>query len=124
MKREFKPYVSKAGTGVKYLLSRHPKMVFSLMVISILLSAILAFTVFRQRPNNEHVQKPVRIAGPVSTGMDQLLATGEALQEMMRLKQAIDSLSAKKQLNSADSLALEKALDRFQQLNRKFNQRK
>jgi hypothetical protein len=124
LKREFKPYINKSFMGINSLIVRHPKTVFGFMVVSILLSSALAFTVFRQPPASKPGSKVLRLTGPASTGIDQLLATGEALREMMRLKQRIDSLSQKKQLTSFDSLTLEQALDRFQQLNIKFNQQK
>jgi len=86
-----------------------------MMVINIVLSVALSFTVFRQHAPPPKVVKPQ--ANPVSTGFDQIMRTGEKLKRTIGLKRQIDSLTAKKRLSAADSLALEKALDTIQKLN-------
>jgi hypothetical protein len=53
---------------------------------------------------------------PITTGFGQLLQTGEALRETISLKKQVDSLIARKHLSPADSVTLEKALDRLQKL--------
>lgn len=112
---EFRPYIRKAGTGLKSILNSHPRFLFTMMVINIILSAVLSFTVFRHQAPPPKVVKPQ--ANPVSTGFDQIMRTGEKLKRSIALKRQIDSLTAKKQLSAADSLALEKALDTIQHLN-------
>lgn len=92
-----------------------------MMVINIGLSAILSFTVFRRPGDSPGKKQPVKILAPVSDGFGQAMQATRALSEMLRLKKAIDSLSGKKQLSAQDSAMLEKALDRFQQLNKHFN---
>jgi len=124
LKKEFKPYVSKAGEGLKAATSRYPKFIFWMMVINIVLSAVLSFTVFRHKAAAKQLKKPPDAVSPVSTGFDQIMQATAALREMTLLKKQIDSLSGKKQLNARDSLVLEKALDRFQQINHQFNSRK
>ena len=124
LKREFAPHFGKAGAQLKSAAGNHPKFIFWMMVINIALSAILSFTVFRHPDHAPQKKQPVKILAPVNDGLGQVMTVGRALSEMLRLKKAIDSLSAKKQLTAPDSLTLEKALDRFQQLNKQFNQRK
>jgi hypothetical protein len=114
--KEFRPYIHKAGKGLTGLVNSHPRFLFTMMVINIVLSAVLSFTVFRQHVPPPKVVKPQ--ANPVSTGFDQIMRTGEKLKRTIGLKRQIDSLTAKKQLSAADSLALEKALDTIQKLNR------
>ena len=113
--KEFRPYISKAGKGIKGCINSHPRFLFTMMVINIVLSAVLSFTVFRHHAPPPKVVKPQ--ANPVSTGFDQIIRTGEKLKRTITLKRQIDSLTAKKTLSSADSLALEKALDTIQHLN-------
>ena len=113
--KEFRPYVRKAGPGLKSIINNHPRFLFTMMVINIVLSAVLSFTVFRHQAPPPKVVKPQ--ANPVSTGFDQIMRTGEKLKRSIALKRQIDSLTAKKQLSAADSLALEKALDTIQKLN-------
>jgi len=124
LKREFNPYLSKAGGHLKASANRRSTFIFWIMVINILLSAVLSFTIFRHKVISAPNKKPVKILSPVSSGIDGIMATSRALSEMLRLKKAIDSLSGKKQLTAQDSVRLEQALDRFQQLNKQFNQRK
>ena len=113
--KEFRPYIHKAGKGVKGLVNSHPRFLFTMMVINIVLSVVLSFTVFRHHAPPPKVVKPQ--ANPVSTGFDQIMRTGEKLKRSIALERQIDSLTAKKQLSAADSLALEKALDTIQHLN-------
>jgi len=113
--KEFRPYIHKAGKGLTGLVNSHPRFLFTMMVINIVLSVALSFTVFRQHAPPPKVVKPQ--ANPVSTGFDQILRTGEKLKRTIGLKRQIDSLTAKKRLSAADSLALEKALDTIQKLN-------
>jgi hypothetical protein len=124
LKREFSPYIGKAGSHLQNAASRHSTFIFWLMVVNIALSAILSFTVFRHKESSATAKKPVKILTPVSSGIDGIMETSRALSEMLRLTKAIDSLSGKEQLTPQDSARLEQALDRFQQLNKKFNQRK
>ena len=113
--KEFRPYIHKAGKGLTGIVNSHPRFLFTMMVINIVLSAVLSFTVFRQHAPPPKVVKPQ--ANPVSTGFDQIIRTGEKLKRTITLKRQIDSLTAKKRLSAADSLALEKALDTIQHLN-------
>jgi len=124
LKKEFKPYVSKAGEGLKAATSRYPKFIFWMMVINIVLSAVLSFTVFRHKEPGKQLKKPPDAVSPVSTGFGQIMQATAALREMTLLKKQIDSLSGKKQLNTKDSLVLENALDKFQQINHQFNQKR
>ena len=124
LKKEFKPYVSKAGEGLKAVSSRYPKFIFWMMVINIVLSVVLSFTVFGHKEPEKQLKKPPNAISPVSTGFDQIMQTASAMREMTLLKKQIDSLSGKKQLNAKDSLVLENALDKFQQINHQFNSRK
>ena len=114
--REFRPYIAKAGTCLTSIINSHPRFLFAMMVINIVLSAVLSFTVLRHHAPPPKIVK--QQANPVSTGFDQIMRTGEKLKRSIALKRQIDSLTAKKQLSAADSLALEKALDTIQKLNR------
>ena len=113
--KEFRPYIHKAGKGIKGCINSHPRFLFTMMVINIVLSVILSFTVFHHKAPPLKIVKPQ--ANPVSNGFDQIMRTGEKLKQTIALKRQIDSLTAKKTLSSADSLALEKALDTIQHLN-------
>jgi len=90
------------------------------MVVAIIASAALSFTIFRQSGDSGH-KKPVKILEPVNSSIDRIMETGDAIRQMLALKKQIDSLSSKKVLTASDSVALEHALDRFRQLSWKFD---
>lgn len=120
LKREFSPHFSKAKTGLASAANNHSRFLFWMMVVNIGLSAILSFTVFRHR-DIPPVKKTVKVLQPVTGGLNEVMQATHAISEMLRLKKAIDSLSGKRLLTAQDSATLEKALDRFQQLNKQFN---
>lgn len=124
LKKEFAPYLDKAKKSANAFTVKNTKAIFWLMVICIMVSAVLTLTVFKSRIKKVRMPKTVIAAAPVNAGFQQIMAAGDAIHEMLALKKMIDSLSQKKQLTGADSSMLDTALDRFQQLNHKFNQRK
>lgn len=124
LKRELAPYFGRAKTQWHLTAGDHPRLIFGFMVVNIVLSVILSFTVFRRHGEPPQKKYAVKILAPVSDGIGQVMQAGRALSEMLRLEKAIDSLSAKKPLTAKDSVTLEKTLDRFQQLNRQFSTRK
>jgi len=114
IRKEFGTYFFIAGNFSKRLLNAHPKKFLGLMIALMLASAVLSFTVFRHpEPKATHLEKP---ANPVGDGFSKILQTAAKIKEGLRLKKLIDSLSAKKQLTSADSALLENALDSLQQI--------
>lgn len=114
IRKEFGTYFFIAGNFSKRLLNAHPKIFLGLMIALMLASAALSFTVFRHpEPKATHVEKP---ANPLVNGFSNILQTAAKIKEGLRLKKLIDSLSAKKQLSSADSASLENALDSLQQI--------
>jgi len=123
IKKEFAPYLDKAKSRAGDFSERNAKTIFWLMAASLLLSGVLTLTVFKSRVRQVKMPRPVIAAAPVSTGFQQIMDAGEAIRQMLALRKMIDSLAAKKQLTGADSARLDKALDRFQELNHKFNQR-
>jgi hypothetical protein len=78
LNKEFRPYIHKAGKGLKGLADDHPKFLFVMMVINIVLSVILSFTVFRRHDQPPKVVKS--IVNPVTGGFDQIMRTGEKLK--------------------------------------------
>ena len=116
LNKEFRPYVRKAGNGLKGLMNSHPKFLFAMMVINIVFSVILVLTVFRHPSPPPKLVKPV--INLVTSGFEQIMRTGEKLKRTIALKRQIDSLTDKKKLSHTDSLALESALDTIQKLNK------
>lgn len=115
LRKEFRPGVEKLITFCRELLSGNPKISFSLMLLLLLVSAALSFTVLR---HPDSIKKKVAVQEPtiVSDGFSQIMQATGKLKETIRLKQTVDSLTAKKQLNAADSLLLDSVLSRLQQI--------
>jgi hypothetical protein len=120
IKKEFRPYLGKAGHGLKGAAERYPKFLFWIMVINISLSAILCFTVFRHKELPKQAQ-PVKVSAPVSKGFNRIMQAGAALQQTFRLKKSVDSITRKKTLTAADSATLSKDLDSLQHIHRTIN---
>jgi len=112
LKKEFKPWFGKAGAGFATATKNYPKVFFGLMILLMLVSAGLSFTVFRHHEKTAAVS-PARHSDPVGEGFSQIMKATGQLRETLKLKHTVDSLSAKRQLSGADSLQLDSALDRL-----------
>lgn len=119
LRKVFSGRYGRAASESRDFINRHPRAVFTAMLVSMALSITLSFTVFRNKEPAVKI-KPVSLnkASPVSSGFKDLILAGETLRQTIVLKQQVDSLLTKKQLDKTDSARLEKALDRLQQLNK------
>jgi len=120
VKKELRPYFSKASRSLKAIAERYPKFLFAMMVINMTLSAILCFTVFRNREPPKKAL-PIKIASTVTDGFDRIMKAGAALRQTARLKKQVDSISQKKMLTQTDSAVLLKDLDSLQHIHRVVN---
>jgi len=119
IKKEFKPYFEKAGNKSITFLQKSPKVIFVLMVFSMLLSMVLTFTLLR-RPETKARPAARITVQPLHDGFDEILLAGAQLKETIRLKRIVDSISAKKLLNRSDSITLVQALDSLQHIHPSF----
>ena len=114
LKKEFGIYFERAGNKSRQLMNKYPRQIFILMVIAMLSSGVLAFTVMRQQ------QKPIMQgkAAPQSTasGFGQIISTANALQALWTTQQQVDSLLKKTSLTHSDSLTLSHALTQMESL--------
>jgi len=115
LRKEFGSYFDRGGMLTKQVMARYPRVFFYGMVLSLFISAVFSFTLFRQKE-----KKPLKMtAQPVNTlqvGFNQLLETTGRIRATLYLKHQVDSLSAKKHLTRADSIALDNALTRLDHL--------
>jgi len=126
IKKEFGIYLSKIETALISFINRNPKPLFNTMIVLILVSIVLSFTVFRVReskssyskPDTGHIAPEQKAKVLASDGFDKILRTGAALKETISLKQQIEIITSKNQLSAEDSAHLEKALDRLDELNK------
>ncbi len=114
LKKEFGIYFEHAGKRSRQLMEKYPRQVFCLMVISILLSVVLAFTVMREQ------QKAIIKVKPspqnAASGFVQIISTAGALQALWATQQQVDLLLKKDTLTHADSLTLNRALMQMESL--------
>ncbi len=115
IRKEFSPYFEKARAGLNLFLQKFPKGVFGLMVVLMIASLIMTFTVFRH-PEQKTRPVPKMTIQPLHDGFDQILRAGAQLKETIRLKKIVDSISNKKQLSGHDSITLVQALDSLQHI--------
>lgn len=112
LKKEFGKYLRPLADRCKAFLARCPRSSLAAMIICMLVSGILAFTVLRVRGTVPLAGTPPA-AQPLTDGLAQVIRTGQALQQVLRLRGSIDTLLQKHTLGRADSLRLRQA---FKQL--------
>ena len=114
LKKEFGIYFERAGLKSRQLMEKYPRQVFTAMVIAILFSGVLAFTVMRER------QRPIlQVKASVqntASGFGQIISTASALQTLWATQQQVDLLLKKNPLTHADSLTLNQALMQMESL--------
>lgn len=108
LKKEFGVYFERAGRRGRELMAKYPRQVFIMMIVAILFSGIMAFTVMRSHKAPTITVKAVPQSA--ASGLGQIISTATALQTLWGLQQHIDSLLKKDSLTHADSLTLNQAL--------------
>ena len=114
IRKEFSSYFTIVANSGKRLAIAYPKFLFGCMVLFMTVSMVLSFTLFRHREK----AKPavVKKVNPVEDGFNQIIQATGNIRETLHLKKLVDSLSAKKQLTTADSILLDSALDRLSKI--------
>jgi len=117
LNNEFTPYVSKANSSFSSFVNAYPKQIYIGMLILIICSAALSFTLFRVTDNP--LQK-------YSVQQDQVTKRNEPevnmlnqidmLQSSLMLRKSIDSILLKKALTRNDSLVLNSAITRLEKI--------
>lgn len=115
IKKEFQPYFTKGVERFRSAATNYPRLFLGGMIVALLISIALSFTVFRQSDKVVTVTVK-RHSNPATDGFEQIMRATGILRETIRLKHLVDSLTAQKQLSKADTLLLDSALDRLQQI--------
>jgi len=125
IKREFGPYLQVASERSKHYLQAYPKPTFWGMLLLLLVSAILSFTIFRKHPASQRKRKVATDAPArkptMDDGFERILSTGAALKRTLQLRSKVDAILGKGKLNHLDSLELESALDSLGQIQHQIN---
>lgn len=118
--QEFRPYVVLARGKLAQFLNAHPKVIFSFMVLSILLSCVFSRGLFAPKPvmnaAEQQPNKSIEIGGQVENGLSKISATSVRLRRTMQIRQQVDSVLDKARLTHIDSLFLESRLEELRKL--------
>ena len=118
--KEFGKYIDGSITRTKRFLEARPRAVFSVMVFSILVSASCFLFLPKEIPKKEPLQ--LSMQQPLMDGMGGIVTAVSALKELLEIRAVVDTLMQKEQLNSADSLLMESAIDRIQILEKRLSE--
>ncbi|WP_454802961.1 hypothetical protein [Mucilaginibacter phyllosphaerae] len=117
LRKSFKPYIEQTSVVINQQMKKHPKLLYTFMLISMFISAAASFTIFRnQEPAVKKDKASQAKINVLTDGFDQISHTTATIGQTIRLKNQIDSLSKKQNLTQQDSLTLEKDLDQLRHL--------
>lgn len=116
--KEFGTYFTRIGERWKRVTAKYPRQLFTLMLICILTSGILAFTVLRVKKT----EPMPALSGPgVTEGLGQIIQSGQALKEVLDLQNQINAVLHKDSLTAADSTVVRNALSRLETIHHQLN---
>lgn len=118
---EFSVYLNQFKIRFQSILKAYPKQAFALMVLLIVGSFLFTVIPWKTGSPKAAANHSGIGARPVQNSLSQILSHADALRESIRLKEEITAVLAKDSLNGADSIHLEKAIDRLHQLTLKTN---
>ena len=108
--------LQQARNFVRGFLQRYPLYFLSGMLICLLASGILAFTVMRKSATHRIPVFPKAPASGTLSGLPGVLGAYDALQQVTAIQDTIATIIAKESLDTSDSIRLTDALKRFEQL--------
>lgn len=123
LRKELGPYFEKAEQVISGLLKRYPKQFFIAMIVLIIGSGILSFTVMRHGSKSASTYAS-GISSNTTSGLATILKTGSALSEVLSLQNQINSILKKDTLSSSDTLSLQNAFKRLEAINHQLNSKK
>ena len=119
IRKEFGAYFKIAGNSCKRWLGSYPRFFYGLMIVLLITSLFLSFTIFRYPDKVTPVKK--KAVNPVGEGFDRIMRASEQIRQTIALKHLVDSISSKTNLTEKDSTALDSALDRLREINKPSN---
>ncbi len=117
---EFGTYIDGCKRRIEQFLEARPLAVFFVMITGILFS-VSYFLYFPKEAHKKDI-KNLFVKQPVTDGMSGIVNTVSTLRELLEIRTAVDELMEKDNLNSSDSLLMERAIDRMQILEKRFAQ--
>lgn len=117
---EFGKYIDGSIARTKQFLEARPLAVFLAMVVIILVS-VGCFLFLPKKPVQKDTTR-ISIEQPIKDGMGGIVSTVSTLKELLEINSVLDGLLKKDSLDSNDSLVMEKAIDRIQQLEKQLGE--
>lgn len=118
--KEFAIYFARFGNRIRHICEKYPKHIFFIMLGTMLISGILAFTVMRVK-KDEPAQFLAGTSAPITQGLGQILGAGQALNKVLDLQNQINIVLQKDTLTGADSLIVKDAIDQLEKIHRQLN---
>lgn len=112
----FQQKLQQARNFVHGFLQRYPLYFLSGILICLLTSGILAFTLMRKDAAHRLPVFPKAPANGTLSGLSGVMGTYDALQQVTAIQDTIATIIAKESLDTSDSIRLTDALKRFEQL--------
>ena len=123
LKKELSPYLEKVERVISRLLKRYPQQFFIAMIVLIIGSVILSFTVMRHEPKSTSTYAS-GISSVTSGGLGTIIKAGSTLREVLSLQNQINAILKKDTLSSLDTLSLQNAFKRLEAINHQLNSKK
>ncbi|RZJ92810.1 MAG: hypothetical protein EOO20_00405 [Chryseobacterium sp.] len=121
LRKEFGSYLDRLASLLNSVCSRYPRQFFAMMVLSILISGILAFTVLRVAKTPALPTLDGGSSQTVTDGLGNIIQSGQALKEVLELQDQINTVLHKDSLEARDSLVLRNAIYRLETINHNLN---
>lgn len=105
-------------------LERNPKRTFMLMVAILVLSIIgmTAYHLLKKPYERKELELKTSLPiDPLAKGFSELMSTGGAVSEVLKLEREITQLTEKDSLTKTDSIALLDALNKLEAIQKKLN---
>lgn len=120
LRKEFGTYFSRLHAFWKNISIRYPRQIFIVMLASILLSGVLAFTVMRVKETGP-LPSVSGSGASVTQGFGQILESGQALKKVLDLQNQINTVLHKDSLTAADSLLVKNAIRQLETIHHELN---
>nr|WP_199156668.1 hypothetical protein [Pedobacter sp. ASV2] len=120
LRKEFGAYFSSLHAFWKNISARYPRQIFVVMLVSILLSGVLAFTVLRVKETGP-LPSLSSTGADVTQGFGGILESGQALKKVLDLQNQINTVLHKDSLTAADSLLVKNAILQLETIHHELN---
>lgn len=112
-------FIQRRLESLRKTLESRPITIYIIMVAAMAISAILSFLVLKPAKRSPETIK-ASVTTVFSSGLGDLASTASALKDLLELQQVVNGLMDRDSLGTADSLVLDSALTRMQQIEKQI----